>query len=436
MEDRVAHKKIDWPVFFAAFTDMLMCQRSRSLAQEMSPTALPLIGASIAFTLVLLLVLRKVNIGIALVLGSLVLGIFALTPQGIFDTLTAAVTARATLELATTVGIITILCLIYEESGMIKQMIESLEHLLADGRIIAALTPAVFGLLPVLGGALFSAPLVETEGNKLGFDSEQKAYDNLWFRHVLFLIYPLETALITASYLSGFTVGSILLYQIPIFFVAVAAGYLTVIRPVKRTHSTVDRSRSWVGKLVVSLSPILVALLLALGFGAPLYLSVLVALIVLLIVVTPTPQVLARALRKRLIAEMIATAFGIMVFRDFMNASNAFESISPLVGNGAVPPVVLSTLFPAALGFLLGVPSGAITLSVPLLAGMYTLTPVMVALIYTSVYMGHNVSPMHLCFAVTCQYFKTRIKRLYRLFLPAVLVVLAAAIALTLLFYP
>jgi len=402
----------------------------------MSPTALPLIGASIAFTLVLLLVLRKVNIGIALVLGSLVLGIFALTPQGIFDTLTAAVTARATLELATTVGIITILCLIYEESGMIKQMIESLEHLLADGRIIAALTPAVFGLLPVLGGALFSAPLVETEGNKLGFDSEQKAYDNLWFRHVLFLIYPLETALITASYLSGFTVGSILLYQIPIFFVAVAAGYLTVIRPVKRTHSTVDRSRSWVGKLVVSLSPILVALLLALGFGAPLYLSVLVALIVLLIVVTPTPQVLARALRKRLIAEMIATAFGIMVFRDFMNASNAFESISPLVGNGAVPPVVLSTLFPAALGFLLGVPSGAITLSVPLLAGMYTLTPVMVALIYTSVYMGHNVSPMHLCFAVTCQYFKTRIKRLYRLFLPAVLVVLAAAIALTLLFYP
>jgi len=436
MEDRAAHKKIDWLVFFAVFTDMLMCQRSRSLAQEMSPTALPLIGALIAFTLVLLLVLRKVNIGIALVLGSLVLGIFALTPQGIFDTLTAAVTARATLELATTVGIITILCLIYEESGMIKQMIESLEHLVADGRVIAALTPAVFGLLPVLGGALFSAPVVETEGNKLGFDSEQKAYDNLWFRHVLFLIYPLETALITASYLSGFTVGSILLYEIPIFFVAVAAGYLTVIRPVKRTHSTVERSRSWVAKLVVSLSPIFVALLLALGFGAPLYLSVLVALIVLLIVVTPTPQVLARALRKRLIAEMIATAFGIMIFRDFMNASNAFESISPLVGNGAVPPVVLSTLFPAALGFLLGVPSGAITLSVPLLAGMYTLTPVMVALIYTSVYMGHNVSPMHLCFAVTCQYFKTRIKRLYRLFLPAVLVVLAAAIALTLLFYP
>ena len=402
----------------------------------MSPTALPLIGALIAFTLVLLLVLRKVNIGIALVLGSLVLGIFALTPQAIFDALTAAVTARATLELVATVGMITILCLIYEESGMIKQMMESLEHLIADGRVIVALTPAVFGLLPVLGGALFSAPLVETEGNRLGFNSEQKSYDNLWFRHVLFLIYPLETALITASYLSGFTVGSILLYQIPIFFVAVAAGYLTVIRPVKPTHSTVDRSRSWVGKLVVSFSPILVALLLALGFGAPLYLSVLVALIVLLIVVTPTPQVLARALRKRLIAEMIATAFGIMVFRDFMNASNAFESISPLVGNGAVPPVVLSTLFPAALGFLLGVPSGAITLSVPLLAGMYTLTPVMVALIYTSVYMGHNVSPMHLCFAVTCQYFKTRINRLYRLFLPAVLIVLAAAIALTLLFYP
>jgi len=60
----------------------------------------------------------------------------------------------------------------------------------------------------------------------------------------------------------------------------------------------------------------------------------------------------------------------------------------------------------------------------------------MVALIYTSVYMGHDISPMHLCFAVTCQYFKTRINRLYKLFLPAVLMVLATAIALTLLLSP
>jgi len=412
-----------------------MCLGFSSMTQEMSPDALPLIGASIAFALVLLLVLRKVNIGIALVLGSFVLGVSTLTPQGIVDALAAAVTARATLELVITVGIITIICLVYEESGMIRQMIESLEHLIADGRIIAALTPAVFGLLPVLGGALFSAPLVETEGNRLGFNSEQKAYDNLWFRHVVFLIYPLETALITASYLSGFTVGSILHYQIPIFLVAIVAGYLTVIHPVKSTRSVVDRNSRWIRKLVFSFSPILVALLLGLGFGAPLYLSVLAALLVLLLIVTPTPQALARALRKRLIPEMIATAFGIMIFRYFIDASRVFESISPLVGNGIVSPVVLSTLFPAALGFLLGVPSGAIALSVPVLAGMYTLTPVMVALIYTSVYMGHNISPMHLCFAVTCQYFKTSIKRLYRLFLPAALMVLAAAIALTLLFY-
>ncbi|MDH5362875.1 MAG: DUF401 family protein, partial [Aigarchaeota archaeon] len=220
------------------------------------------------------------------------------------------------------------------------------------------------------------------------------------------------------------------------FRVAVAAGYLTVIHPVKSTRNVVDRNRRWATRFVLSFSPILVALLLALGFGAPLYLSVLAALIVLLLIVKPTPQALARALRKRLIPEMIATAFGIMIFRYFMDASHVFDSISPLVGNGTVSPVVLSTLFPAALGFLLGVPSGAIALSIPLLAGMYTLTPVMVALIYTSVYMGHNISPMHLCFAVTCQYFKTRVNRLYRLFLPAALMVLAAAIALTLLFYP
>lgn len=402
----------------------------------MWPSILPLLGALIAFSLVLTLVLRKLNIGAAMILGALLLGIFTLTPNGILDALAAAVTAGATLELATTVGILTILSLIYQESGMIGEMIESLEHLVADGRLIAALTPAVFGLLPVLGGALFSAPLVDSEGNRLGFNNEQKAYDNLWFRHVVFLIYPLETALITASYLSGLTVGSILLYQIPIFLVALAAGYLTVIRPVSRRESAVDRSRRWIRRFFVSFSPILTALTLALGFGIPLYLSVLAALIVLLVVTTPRPEVLRRVLRKRLIPEMIATAFGIMILRQFIDSSHAFESIWPLVGNTAVSPIVVSTLFPAALGFLLGAPSAAIAISVPLLSSMHALTPVMVALTYTSIFMGHNVSPVHLCFAVTCQYFKTRIGRLYRLFLPAVLMVLAAAIALALLFSP
>lgn len=145
----------------------------------MSATVLPVIGLIIAFSLVLILVLRKVNLGIALILGALVLGIFSLTAQGILDALVAAVAARSTLELATTVIIITILSLVYQESGMIRQMIESLEHLIADGRVIAALTPAVFGLLPVLGGAIFSAPLVDAEGSRLGFNSEQKAYSNL-----------------------------------------------------------------------------------------------------------------------------------------------------------------------------------------------------------------------------------------------------------------
>ena len=413
-----------------------MCLGSRSSTQEMPPIALPLIGALIAFSLALLLVLRKVNIGLALVLGALVLSLFSLTPRGILDTLIAAVSDRATLELATTVGIVIILCFIYEESGMMRQMMESLEHLIADRRIIAALTPAVFGLFNVLGGALFSAPFVESEGNRLGLNSEQKAYVNLWFRHVLFFIYPLDTALVTASYLSGFTIASILLYQLPIFLVALAVGYLTVIRPVKRDHGPVDRSRHWVKKLFVSSSPISVAVLLTLGCGVPIYLSVLAALTVLLAVSTPGPQVLGRVLRKRLIPEMIATAFGVMIFRHFIDASHAFESVSLMVGDGTVAPILLSTLIPGAIGFLLGFPAGAIALSVPLMESMYTLTPVMVALIYTSMYVGHNPSPIHLCFAVTCQYFKTRISRLYRLLLPALLAVLATAMALTWLFSP
>jgi len=40
--------------------------------------------------------------------------------------------------------------------------------------------------MPVAGGALMSAPMVEKEAKKLKLSRVKKTYVNLWFRHTIF----------------------------------------------------------------------------------------------------------------------------------------------------------------------------------------------------------------------------------------------------------
>jgi len=64
---------------------------------------------------------------------------------------------------------------------------------------VLSVLPAVIGLLPVAGGALMSAPMVESEAEKVQLDSSLKAYVNIWFRHTIFPVYPMAQILILAS---------------------------------------------------------------------------------------------------------------------------------------------------------------------------------------------------------------------------------------------
>ena len=52
------------------------------------------------------------------------------------------------------------------------------------------LAPAVVGLLPIAGGALISAPLVDQIDPNL--EKGHKVSINVWFRHVLVFIYPIR----------------------------------------------------------------------------------------------------------------------------------------------------------------------------------------------------------------------------------------------------
>ncbi|MCX8162278.1 MAG: DUF401 family protein, partial [Candidatus Bathyarchaeota archaeon] len=187
---------------------------------------LPLILVAIPLIVVVLLVARRVNYGLALITGAITIALVsAMKPTTFLETIISTMADLETLELASIVALIQILAIYMSESGMIEQLIDSIRKLLS-AKVTLAILPAIMGSLPMPGGALLSAPMIEDTAGKLGLDSDEKSFVNVWFRHWNFFVYPLSSAIILASTLSGVSLHELIAVQIPIVLLYVGIGYI------------------------------------------------------------------------------------------------------------------------------------------------------------------------------------------------------------------
>ena len=148
---------------------------------------LNLLGVILAFIVIIILIRKKLNFGLCLFIGSLIVGVFSLQVISLIDIPKAIIEASfysfekqqimtETLELALLMTLIFILAKAMQETRAITKLIDSLRTFFSKGGILGVI-PAVYGLMPVPGGALFSAPLVDKEGDKYELQKDQKNFD-------------------------------------------------------------------------------------------------------------------------------------------------------------------------------------------------------------------------------------------------------------------
>src|SRR5690606_38554109 len=120
-----------------------------------------------------------------------------------------------------------------KESGAMTSAISALRQIFRDARITVALIPAIIGLVPVMGGAMLSAPLVSEASDELKLSAERRTFLNFWFRHVWEYMLPtFPTIFLTAS-IVGFSVADLTLVNLPLSAAAITAGILFGFRGVK-----------------------------------------------------------------------------------------------------------------------------------------------------------------------------------------------------------
>ena len=149
-----------------------------------------LIWLSFIFSLILLLYIARRSLWLALITSAVVLAIFNLNIAQMIDVIQRTIFDVPILLLAVAVGLIPLIGGGLQRSGLLNDLVNNLQ---VKRQVFLGFSPALMGLLPIPGGALLSAPMLIRAGYDIS--GESYAAINVWFRHILILIYPLGALL-------------------------------------------------------------------------------------------------------------------------------------------------------------------------------------------------------------------------------------------------
>ena len=374
----------------------------------------------------------KISAGLCVLAGLLAFGLLALGPQGFLYVLYDGLLDVDLWDLTVSVALVAILGSIMRELGQIDGITDGLRGLGVRGRSLMALGPAIFGLLPVPGGAILSASMVEEEGRDNKADPRASATANLLFRHVNFFLYPLSPTLmfLASSEMLNMSVYLLILILFPYFLAHTASSCLASFHGVKAVRQTTGEERDKRKALIElgkGLLPVLIApILMVIGLMPSI--SLCFSLLAALVMAWRGRETLEKAftgLKKSRAISFSSPVLFAMLFRSVFKASSAPEAIAGLLGASWMPMNVLFFLSALGLGLATGSAILATVVIMPEGAGAD-----IGALIYSGAVFGYMISPLHLCFIVSAEYFGLRQADMY----PRLVAYLALAIALSLAF--
>lgn len=396
------------------------------------------------FTLILgmtiFLLTRKWDLGLILLLDTgLAAILFAYPFPSLLRSILQGMVAADTLDLAGAVFLVLVLAELMRRTQAMERMVASLQVVVPDSRIVLALMPTMIGLMPMLGGAMFSAPMVNEIGTRLDLTPSRKTYINYWFRHSMEYVFPLYSSLLMVSALLGVSVYAFARASWPLTIAAIAGGVIWGLAGIRQ--ETVDTSgqskRAAWRDLFTSTWPILLVILVVVVFQFNMLISLAAICILFIIVKGIGPSQWREVVVRSFPLQTFSSIFGVMIFKQVLQDVGAVEQIPQALATLGLPPLIVAFVVPMLVGLVTGTAAAAMALSLPLVAPLLIGLPIesLAAGIWMFVgcFSGILLSPMHLCLALTHNYFGASWGTLYRALLPSVGVIIATAIGIVVL---
>ncbi|MDR1045682.1 MAG: DUF401 family protein [Candidatus Adiutrix sp.] len=337
-------------------------------------------------------------------------------------------------------------------SGQGRRQVRYMERIIPWPRVRLVIFPAMVGLLPMPGGALFSCPMLEEAAQGLNLDPRRKVLINYWFRHIWEVSWPLYPGYVLASSLLGLDLLTLLQYTFPMVFTSFGLGWFFLMRdlappPDAGRPGPAEARAALISFLYESL-PLLVTLVGAVVFsllisrfapGVPSQAAFIfsVALGIALALFQGRGRMEAPLFKIAFNTgnfRLVLLVYAIFIFQDVIEASGLVSKIGAQ-GESGLLLLFLVTALPFFSGLLTGIMVGFVGVCFPLIIGVILksgleghMAPLIVmALVAGNV--GMLLSPLHVCLVVTLEYFKSAYLDVWRtLFRPLAALTAAGAV--------
>lgn len=370
-----------------------------------------------AMILIVVLLRFKVLIGPAILSGGLLIWLFeSRSFEKLWVAFTETLTMQRTWDLLLCLYFVMCLEVELRKSGSLHGMVVTLRNIFSSNKVTLAFMPAFLGLLPSLGGARFSAPIVQEASEGIAVDDEQKSAINLWFRHIFEFSNPLMPGVILACGIANVSIGDLIDQVGWVTILCFVLGWIFLIVPLKitdpekATNTQHDRAIDW-KSLILAFGPIVTSFLLIVAF------DVQAALAMGLVVVAFIPlyfwfkrpisvkSVFTESLDKKLFFNVVC----ILYFIQLLTVIGTLDEIVNVFNNSALPQAVIIACLSFIFGVMTGMGQGYIAIVMPIVALMAPGNIVLVGIAMVYGMAGQMVTPTHLCILVTVEYFKSRL---------------------------
>ncbi|NDV22985.1 DUF401 family protein [Desulfovibrio sp. JC022] len=392
---------------------------------------LPLIKILFVFICMLAGIRLRLGVGPSILAGGGVLALLTSMKMGaVFKVSAEALRDDKTIFLALIVALIMMLSGLLEKTGQAGRIMNSLTGYLKSPRLRLVFFPALIGLLPMPGGAIFSAPMIQEAANGLDVSGRDKVVINYWFRHVWELAWPLYPGMILAASLCGMSIFEYIGYTFPGAIACIALGCFFYLRPsvlpMENNGKAADVSANGrdIKKVLKEGLPLIVAIggafifetLLSMVFPEiPFEIGIILALLAAVFCCVSANfgslAIIRGLLVEKRFLNMIFMIVCVFVFKDILGACGVVDELARLAG-GEAALIAAAVFVPFLVGFIAGITLAFVGAAMPLVvglvqaSGLHDQLPAWAVLCMFSGFAGIMASPLHICFLLTCEYFK------------------------------
>ncbi len=342
------------------------------------------------------------------------------------------------------------------QTGVMKQLVIIIRRHISQRSAMAVL-PAIIGFLPMPGGAIFSAPMVDDCDQEQIIDPIIKTKINYWFRHIWEYWWPLYPGVLLAIEISGLTTWQFMLIQLPFCLFSILCGYIFLLRKIDKTKSEAPVAGyklsdiQALAKLLLPISTVIVVAIVAkaiypqmLNFSRfmPIAIGLCCALGVLqwqrpLSLNKWGTMIFTKSTLNLLLVVIAIRLYGAFINADLPNGVSLIETMRQELCNRGIPVILIIMAIPFITGFTTGIAIGFVGASFPIVFSLLGQDPQLGEILAVNVlafgfgYMGMILSPVHVCLIVSNQHFQTKVAGSLKGLLPPATIMLV----FTLLYY-